>query len=289
MTARRTWLVIGGEGAVGSAVIRHLEVAGTPVRATGRRDPALSFLDLAKLGDWAPGPDVAVVVVAAALSRLDTCENDPALAHRLNVEACRVIAERCAAHGVFPLFFSTNRVFDGTEPAPEITAETGMAPTAYGRSKADMERQLTALGVPLAILRLTKVLTADNPLLAGWCAALDRGEPLDAFADMPFAPVPIDLVCDGVRRIGEGRLAGIWHFSSPDELSYAEVAGFLAETLGADPALVRPVSVADSRIPPHFAPRHGHLGIAATAAATGLAFPDARQAIAQWLAFPRDT
>jgi dTDP-4-dehydrorhamnose reductase len=206
-----------------------------PERAAGR-----VLLDLeAPPEDWPPLPDADAAVLCAAVSRVETCWRDPEGSRRVNVDGMLALAERLPP-GCFTLFLSTNHVLDGS--APLQSPESPRNPSsAYGEQKAEAEEALLAMDREVGVLRLAKVLTPRDPLLGDWARTLRAGAPVAPFLDLVNAPAPMDLVCDLIARILAARAAGVTQVSGDRDLTYAEMARVLAEVLGVDAALVRPV------------------------------------------------
>ena len=98
------------------------------------------------------------------------------LGERLGQGGPARLAQALSASGAFPVLLSTNLVFDGT--VPYRGPDDPVCPrTEYGRQKAAAERAVLAAGG--AVVRLTKVLGPDDPLVTGWVARLRRGEPVE--------------------------------------------------------------------------------------------------------------
>ncbi len=236
-------LVVGADGLIGAALLRHLQAAGRDVVGTSRRptrDRACQHLDLAAVPETWAGPDVSVAYLCAAISRLEDCRRDPHAAALVNVQGTVRLAELLTARGAFVVFLSTNHVFDGARPKRKIDEPTSPC-NEYGRQKAEAERRLLQLpGV--AVLRSTKVLGAANPLFAGWFTGLAQGRRIHPFCDMVMAPVPVETACLVSQKLGESRRPGVWHLSGDRDVSYAEAAYWGAGILGADTALIEPVT-----------------------------------------------
>ena len=82
-----------------------------------------------------------------------------------------------------------------------------------GLSITEAERALLALGSGVAVVRLTKVLAAELPLIGRWVEALKAGKPVEAFTDLICAPMPVDFVAEALARIGAQQKGGLFHLS----------------------------------------------------------------------------
>ena len=272
-----SWLVVGGDGLIGRALVRRLEGEGRAVLATTRRrgcaGPWRPHLELAQdPSDWTPPEPVSVSFLLAASANQLSCCADPAASRRINVDNTVALARRLASLGAFVVFTSTNLVFDGEEPryrtcaAPHPTSE-------YGRQKAEAERELLALGPAIAVVRLTKVLAPEMPLIGRWVEALRAGRPVEAFTDLICAPMPVEFVVEALARIGAQRKGGLFHLSGADEVSYADLARALARRLGADSNLVKSTTSAAAGVALQSLPKHSSLDAEDVAASFALRPP----------------
>lgn len=145
-------LLLGGTGRLGRHVLAldGASPGGTSADPLRIHAPTRSDLDLA-----AAAPDAFALVAehdavlnCAAAAHVDACEEDPALAARLNADAPRRLAAACRTAHVPLLHVSTDYVFGGpTRPAGPF-AETDPPDPAqrYGRSKARGEAAVLAAG-----------------------------------------------------------------------------------------------------------------------------------------------
>ena len=275
--AAKPWLVVGGDGLIGRALVRHLSGEGRDVLATTRRrglaGPTRPFLELSRdPSGWAPSQPVEVAFLLAASANQQSCCADPAVSRRINVDHTVALARGLVAQGAFVVFTSTNLVFDGE--APRYPTCASPTPTSeYGRQKAEAEQALLALGAPVAVVRLTKVLAADMPLIGGWIEALKAGRPVDAFSDLICAPMPVGYVAQALTRIGAAGRSGLYHLSGADEVSYVDLARSLASRLGADRTLVRATTSAAAGVALQTIPKHSSLDAHAVADAFTLPPP----------------
>jgi dTDP-4-dehydrorhamnose reductase len=275
------FLLVGGDSEIGAATYLHMKASGKAASATTRRPQRAGrdrpLLDLAAdLGVWEPAPETSAACIFAATARLADCAADPAGSYHLNVLQTLALVERLTARNVYVLFLSTNQVFDGN--TAHVRADTPASPVSeYGRQKARAEaalRERMLAGAPIGILRLAKVVSLSMPLLHGWARALSAGEPIRAFHDMPMAPTPTALVSAAIAALLESRAPGVFQLTGPQDVSYADVAYWLARQIGADPALVSTLGAIEAGMPEGSAPRHTTLDSTALWDRFGIVAPE---------------
>lgn len=140
--------------------------------------------------------------------------------------------------------------------------------TEYGRQKRLAERQLSLLGPQLSILRLTKVLCAETPLLRQWHAAWEKGQTIYPFSELLLAPVSLPYAVSALMQIGRARQNGTFHLSGARDLSYAELALLYARALGVSAQAIAARS--SQGVDLVYRPHHAALKMDATAAATDI-------------------
>jgi dTDP-4-dehydrorhamnose reductase len=279
---RESFLVVGADSEVGSAVLRHLVSFGRCAVGTTRRKERLGpdhlWLDLADLDErWSPPEGTTAACICAARSRLADCAADPSGTSFLNVDQTTRLATRLSQLGIYTLFLSSNQVFDGQHPL--VAPQAPVRPVSeYGRQKAAAEAKIMAAGVEgggAGILRLSRVLGPATPTTAKWTAAVLRREPINAFSDMVLAPVPIEVVAAAVCHLLADAPTGIFQLSGPQDVSYAEFARALIGALEAHPKLVREVSAASAELPLGSTPCYTTLDSTELRARYGIVPPDA--------------
>lgn len=278
MTGPRSVLVVGADGMIGHALAGRLRADGVEVRGTSRRKGSTAgdlYLDLARPETWPDPPPTDAAVLCAAVARLADCERDPHSSRRVNVEGCVELVRRLVGRGAFAVFLSSDKVFDGTTPR-RARDDPPSPVTEYGRQKAEAEAGVLAAGG--AVLRLSKVLAPDVGIVARWRANLARGEPVTPFKDMWLAPVPCRLVVETIRHVIAARRPGLYQLSGAEDRSYADLAFRLADLLGADPGLVRPIA---APVPPLHRPRFTTLDMSLEAELWDLAPPAFEDTLAE--------
>jgi dTDP-4-dehydrorhamnose reductase len=287
------FLIVGGDSEIGAAAYRAMKAQGAAA-TTRRRDrvaPDRPFLDLAApLDDWAPPPGTQAVCLCAAIARLSACADDPQGSAHINVVQTLALAEKLLARSIAVLFLSTNQVFDGR--TPHERAEAPHSPVSeYGRQKASAEaallRQMES-GAPVAILRLAKVVSDTMPLIGGWIKDLTTARPIRVFNDLKLAPTPTDLVCTAIAALLQDRARGIFQLTGPRDVSYADIGGFLAAYLDADPKLVNQTSARSAGLPEGATPLHTTLDSRLMRVHYGLDVPDVWDVVERVVANTRD-
>ena len=250
MASRRSRaLVIGADGVIGRALAARLVASGWSVTGTSRRGGAALPLDLAaENAAEAVLPDADVAYFVAAISRFADCDAAPDLARLVNVTAPIAIAGRLAARGTRVILLSTSAVFDGLEP--RVPADRSVSPaTVYGHLKAEAEAVFLAFGDGAAVLRLTKVLHPDMPLMRRWVETLSAGGTVSAFSDMTLAPVTLGHAVDALVRVAGDASGGIYQASARSDISYFDAVRHIARRLGVGADRVVSARAADHGIP----------------------------------------
>lgn len=271
-------MIIGADGLIGQALVAHLIRAGESVWETTRRPETVSgrrlFLDLAEdVSSWHPPDRISVAYLCAAVSSLERCRKEPVQSAVVNVQNTVVLAKTLVERGVFVVFPSTNLVYDGS--APFRKADDPVCPrTEYGRQKAAAEKQLSTLGDSVAIVRFTKVIGPDMPLFKGWIQALRNGETIHPFSDMVLAPVPLPFAVEVLHRVGKMRLPGILQVSGEKDITYEQMARYIARRLGVNSDRVQPLSWQEAGLQPEAAPTHTTLDTTRLRVECGMKPPD---------------
>jgi dTDP-4-dehydrorhamnose reductase len=238
-----TCLVIGADGFLGDALLRHLLHLGWPVSGTSCRPGPHEPLVLG--GDpreWILPERVPAAVLCAGVADVLRCEREVQQSRRVNVHATRLLIERLWRRGTLIVYPSSNLVFDGS--LPQVPAAAAPNPRLeYGRQKAEIEAFVRQ--GPSAVLRLGKVVNGPLRVVRSWRRCRERGKPVRAFVDYVVSPVSLGRVLEVVTLILERRLQGVFQVTARDEMDYARLARVWAKGPGYGAEVV-PVKCADS-------------------------------------------
>ena len=190
--------------------------------------------DAASLKRTLDGLDCDVLIHPAAITGLEACEDDPALAMRVNAEAPSEIAAWADRRGVRMIHFSTDYVFDGVSPGLRSEDDVPQPLSVYGKSKLAGESAVLAYPGHL-VLRVSWVFGPEKPSFVDqiFDAAL-AGRPLAAVADKVSLPTfTSDLAC-WMDRLLELKTTGLLHACNPgDPVSWHGLAEFVVREMTA--------------------------------------------------------
>lgn len=275
MLAERKILVVGADSLIGAQLLQQ---AGVRTRGTSRRDGNSQYLhlDLSMpncVAGLAETYDVAIL--CAAVSQHDRCAGDPRTAYAVNVQGPVALARALMQRGIHVVFLSTDSVFGETNVARGESDSINPGSHIYPALKAEAEALLLETARDdgysdrLAIVRLTKVVSARRDPFATWCATLHTGGPIEPLSDLILAPISLMYAVQGLMQIATGRQHGIFHLSAQRDLSYAGLARRIAGAVQhEDVVLSRSAMQAD--VQPSYKPMHSALDMRRTRDLTGL-------------------
>ena len=189
----------------------------------------------------------ARVYSCAALASVAACEQDPALAERLNTELPARLGERCAALGIRVVHVSTDLVF-GARPAPGAGFGEDAEPvplSVYGRTKLAGEHALLAACPDALVVRLPLLYGNSGGRGRGASDALLEAVERDAmpplFVDEWRTPLEVSNAAEALVELAHrapsapgGR--GVLHVAGPERVSRHELGLAVLLAMGLESA-----------------------------------------------------
>ncbi|MCX7606274.1 MAG: SDR family oxidoreductase [Bacteroidia bacterium] len=226
-------LITGSRGLVGYHLWKAAQDRPWKVFLTGRGespDEKSSYqradltqpAEIIQLLSWAQ-PDV--VIHSAAMTLVDSCQENPALCWQHNVTSTQLLLE--ALRNYRPqthfIFVSTDFVYDGfpKERRPYIEGDYEAPLSVYGASKLAAEAWVKTYPGPWAIARTALVygwaptLPRDNILLRV-LNQLREDRPISLFTDQVRTPTWAADVATGLLLLAEKKGQGLYHLAGPD-------------------------------------------------------------------------
>ncbi len=218
-------------------------------RALGREFPAAERYTRAALDvtdvpavHAAVAPGVKLVLNAAADTRVDAAETDPAHA-RVNHVAVGLLAARCSEIGATLVHVSTDYVFSGKGIRPYREDDPVDPVNAYGRGKLAGERRAFEEGDEVLVVRTSWVFGAGGVNFVD--TILKRVEAgsreLSVVDDQIGRPTYAVDLAQAIRALVERRVTGIVHFANAGDATWFELAKEALRLSGWPDVVVKPV------------------------------------------------
>ncbi|RZK65178.1 MAG: SDR family oxidoreductase, partial [Pedobacter sp.] len=186
------------------------------------------------------------IIHTAAMTNVDTAEEQQELAYALNVESVRTLAQVCMEHNIQLVHLSTDFIFDGAEgPYDELAAPNPLS--YYGKTKLEGEEVIKNSQCRWAILRTIIVYGIVNDMsrsnIVLWAkGALEKGEPINVVNDQWRMPTLAEDLAECCLLVVKNDAYGVYNASGKDMMSIAELVGRVADFWHLDKALIKEVS-----------------------------------------------
>ena len=186
------------------------------------------------------------IINCAAVADLNLAERNPDLTYRLNSEIPGVLAESAADWEIPFVHISTDAVFDGSKgnyreedlPNPLST---------YAKSKLLGEKSVAQANQDALIARVVFFgwsLSGKRSLSEFFFSNLQAENTIQGFIDTFFCPLYVEDLAEILLEMVDLDLAGVYHVVSPVGLSKYDFGVRIAKKFGFDPALIKPVRMA---------------------------------------------
>jgi dTDP-4-dehydrorhamnose reductase len=228
-------LILGGDSVIGAALEKYWRCdehisCYSSTRHKNQVSNCRPYINLERPELFKLERHYDVAILCASESNISKCEFNKEKTRGINVINTYAISKKMSQRNTHVIFLSSNQVFDGTKPFRETRHKTN-AISEYGMQKSDAERLISGLK-SYSILRLTKVIHNNLPLLSRWHDDLKNGKTIYAFKDMTLSPVDISDVVLKIDYLARNRKKGIFHCSGDADISYYNFAVKYANQLG---------------------------------------------------------
>ena len=222
-------LLTGKDGQVGFALHKKLVSLGEVI-ATNRNELDLENSHAIRTFIEKIKPDI--IINAAAYTDVDKAETEIELAHKVNTEAPRVLAEKASQLNIPIIHFSTDYVFDGRLDRPYVESDAPNPKSAYGRSKLTGEEKIRQILQNHVILRTAWVY---SPFGANFVKTMlrlgaEREEVrvvMDQIGSPTYALDIADALIVMAKRLksdSASNLRGTFHLTGQGEATWADVS-----------------------------------------------------------------
>jgi dTDP-4-dehydrorhamnose reductase len=229
----RSVLITGASGFVGENLAHRFKEDCSLYLAYGLQRPRAKAdevfsVDLGVRDDFSRvlgDLNVDTVVHAAAIGSPGLCEEDPSMAHAVNVEGTQEVARWAEARGAGMIYFSTDLVFDGKKGLYEEEDAPGPL-NVYARTKLDAEGEVARICTQWVIVRLALSYGPTRGAGGDWTLALRRtleqGRTLRLFTDQYRSPAYVGDTVEAVFRLARAGKTGVFHVGGGDRVNRYE-------------------------------------------------------------------
>jgi dTDP-4-dehydrorhamnose reductase len=173
--------------------------------------------------------------------KLKSCELDPAMAQRINVESLQTLLD-VIGRGVRLVHLSIDLVYSGTRGGNHVEEDHTDPVTVYGKTMGQAEQLLLRHRTDACQLRISLPMGVS---FNGHAGAIDwiqsrfkQGKPATLYFDEIRTPTYTDCLNRLFRRVLSSGLAGIYHAGGPRRLSLFQIAQIVNRVGGYDPRLL---------------------------------------------------
>jgi dTDP-4-dehydrorhamnose reductase len=224
-------ILTGKNGQVGFALHKKLVSLGEVI-ATDRNELNLENSDAIRAFIEKIKPDI--IINAAAYTDVDRAETEFELAHKVNIEAPKVLAEKASQLDIPIIHFSTDYVFDGLKNEPYVETDQTNPQSVYGKTKWKGEEAVRNYKKHI-ILRTSWVFSSHGQsFLKTILKLIQEKTSLDVVSDQRGVPTSADAIAEVTYNIVKTILNdinfkdfGIYHVALEGETNWHQYACFI--------------------------------------------------------------
>jgi len=241
-------LITGASGQVGTALVRSVPKQ-VELRALTRAE--LNIADRAEVRAEVEDFRPDVIINAAAYTAVDKAESELDIAHAINAQGPRNLAEAAQSiPGCRLLHISTDYVFDGYATKPYLPSDPTNPLSVYGRTKLDGENAvLEVLGERALVLRTAWVYAGSGKnFLLTMLRLMRERDTVRVVADQLGTPTSADSIARALWALAQRpEASGILHWTDGGTASWYDFALAIATDGYAVGLLPKPVRVTPIR------------------------------------------
>jgi dTDP-4-dehydrorhamnose reductase len=220
-------LITGAKGMLGHALIEILKPEYDVIFFSHQE---LDITDSSRIEKILEREKPSILINSAAYTKVDDCETNIELAHRVNGQAVREMAQVCQSKGIFLIHFSTDYVFDGCKQTSYREEDETNPLNIYGKSKLEGEKEIVRFLSEFLIIRTSWLYGPNGPnfvdkilQLANEVRSGQRKE-LQVVDDQTGSPTYTVDLARAVKFLLAKKIQGIFHVTNWGSCSWYDFA-----------------------------------------------------------------
>jgi len=229
-------LLFGKNGQVGWELQRSLSSVGELVALdTDDQMPCGDFTRLEDIIQTIHSVSPDIIVNAAAYTAVDKAESESALAHTINTQAPKILAQESLKIGAWLVHYSTDYVFDGNGTKPWKETDPTAPINIYGSTKLEGEKAVINSGCKHLIFRTSWIYSARGENFIKTMIRLAQSrDHLSVIDDQIGAPTGAELLADVTAHsictaLRQPQVSGLYHLAAKGEISWYGYANFVLD------------------------------------------------------------
>jgi dTDP-4-dehydrorhamnose reductase len=230
--------LFGASGLLGKELMR--EWSGDAVTGLSSRD--VDIRDAKRVQEVVRETRPEWIVLAAAYTDVDGCENNPDLAFAVNRDGAVNVAAAAKMVGAALVFLSSDYVFDGKKTTPYEIEDARNPQSVYGQTKAEAEIKLLELMPDCCVARTSWLFGTGGKCFPDTILKLAASRPaLDVVNDQRGCPTYAVDLARAIVQLCRKNASGIVHATNVGDCTWFEFAEEIVRSAGLA-TIVRPVS-----------------------------------------------
>lgn len=216
--------IFAGNSAIGKLTEQQLLSKKRSFISTSRKhaDKNKYYFDLRNFSEIQEISFGDTAVICCGITDIQNCQKYPDLAFQTNVDAIKHLMLQLSKKRIYFVFISSSSIFEGQQE--KRTIESLPSPISiYAQTKVKIENFCKEeIKRNFAILRLTKVITPDWPLIKFWRNKIENGETIEPFSNRYFSPINGIAVAHLIEYLTYKQLSGTFQVGGAQEMTYSD-------------------------------------------------------------------
>lgn len=233
--------ITGASGRIGTRLKKALK-KNTDYKVVAT-DKEVDITDLSAIETAFDWYKPSIVINCASLSDAKYCEEHKVEAYKVNTLGARNLAIVSMQHNVKLIHLSTDDVFSGENNRAKNEFDIPTPKTVYGKSKLAGENFVRELNPKHLIIRSSWVYGSGSYDYVNYVLEhAKNGEAFEASVNRISSPTYDRRIADFILKMIPEKEYGIYHASSEGICTRHQMATFVLEKMGYDPALAIPTT-----------------------------------------------